>query len=136
MPEPATPHSRPSSKRRVTAVIVAVLVVLMALGLIQYLRSMGRDTQENPGASNRVGPAEAGALETGGALDSDGGFRRLPARDMPHTVKQYPPTGPETDNPPPSQNKGGQNKASPAGAGAAPGDHDVNDNQGPGTQPR
>jgi hypothetical protein len=119
----------------VIAAIVAVIVALMAIGLVQYLRSMGRDTQENPGASNQVGPAEGGALETGGALDSDGGFRHLPARDMPPTVEQYPPAGPETDNPPPSQNKG-QNQNAKAGAGEDRGEHDVNDNEGVGTQPR
>jgi hypothetical protein len=119
------------SKRTVIAAIVAVIVALTAVGLVQYLRSMSGDTPVNPGASNQVGPAEGGALETGGALDTEDGFRHLPARDMPHTIEQYPPAGPETDNPPPSQNRDAQ-----AGAGPAPGDHDINDNEGVGTQPR
>lgn len=98
-------------KRTVIAVIVAVVVLLLAVLLAQYFRGIAGDTDPTPVPDNTAGPAEGGALETGGALDSDAGFRNLPARDMPNTISEYPPTGPETDNPPPSRNRGAPSPA-------------------------
>lgn len=83
-----------------TLLLLALLVVAMIVGLVQYARGLGDDAEPRPIPDNLSGPAEGGALETGGALDPDGS-RRLPARDMPKTIKQYPPAGLETDNPPP-----------------------------------
>jgi hypothetical protein len=84
-------------------VIVAVVVIILAVLVVQYIRGMAGDTATDPGASNTAGPAEGGALETGGALDQTSGYDRLPARDMPDTVASYPPNGPETASPPPPQ---------------------------------
>ena len=39
----------------------------------------------------------------GGALDQTKGYERLPARNMPNKVSEYPPTGPETASPPPAK---------------------------------
>ena len=94
------------SKRPVATVIVILVVIVLVIGIVQYVRGMGGDAQENPGAANSAGPAEGGALETGGALDQENGYQRLPARNMPNTVASYPPNGPETASPPPSQMQG------------------------------
>lgn len=90
-------------KHAVMGVLVAVLAFVLLVLVVQYARGMLGDTRTEPAPANTHGPAEGGALETGGALDSDKGYRNLPARDMPSTVSEYPPEGPETDNPPPSQ---------------------------------
>jgi hypothetical protein len=87
----------------VMGVLVAVVAIALAALVVLYIRGMAGDVRADPGAGNTLGPAEGGALETGGALNPDEGYRNLPARDMPSTVSEYPPQGPETDNPPPSQ---------------------------------
>jgi len=87
------------SKRAVIAVIIAIIVIAIAIGIVQYLRGMGGDAQTYPGASNTSGPAEGGALETGAALDSSDSYHHLPARNMPHTIASYPPGSPPSPGP-------------------------------------
>jgi hypothetical protein len=87
--------------KRAIAIIIAILTIAILIGVAQYVRGLAGDTRTDAGASNTDGPAEGGALETGGALNPDAGYRRLPARDMPNTISEYPPTGAETNNPPP-----------------------------------
>lgn len=86
-------------------IVIAIAVAVLAVVAIVLLLGPAVTTKpgSEPVADNTAGPAEAGALETGGALDPNKGFERMPARDMPHTIKEYPPAGPETNNPPPSQ---------------------------------
>jgi hypothetical protein len=85
-------------KRHVIAIVVAIALVVI-LVLFYGPAAMGPGSKPIP--DNTAGPAEGGALETGGALNPEAGDRRLPARDMPDTITQYPPTGPETASPPP-----------------------------------
>jgi hypothetical protein len=40
---------------------------------------------------NTAGPAQAGALETGGALKPEEGYKSMRPRDMPKTINTYPP---------------------------------------------
>ena len=93
------------NKRIVIAGILMVVALAVAVLLVQYLRGMTGAEDPAPPPGSTLGPAEGGALETGGALytESSGDIRHLPARNMPDTISEYPPTGPETDNPPPSQ---------------------------------
>lgn len=92
-------------KRTVVIALIALVVAVLAVLLVQYVRGVSGDAEPAPLADNTAGPAEGGALETGGALNPDEGYRNLPARDMPNTISEYPPTGPETDNPPPPEPK-------------------------------
>jgi hypothetical protein len=82
------------SKRLVVSVIIAVVLVLLAIGVVQYVRGLAGDTRTYPGPDNSAGPAEGGAMETGGAVDPTRGQERIAPTDMPHIAPSTPPEGP------------------------------------------
>jgi hypothetical protein len=81
-------------QRHIIALVIAVAAVVAIVFLLSPVA-----VDQNPGASNTVGPAEGGALETGAALKPEEGYRKMAPRDMPPTIASYPPPASETASP-------------------------------------
>jgi hypothetical protein len=84
-------HAIPMRNNPVPAILVAIAAVIVLILALSYARAMFGGAHPAPMPANTAGPAQAGALETGGALKPEEGEKSMPPRDMRKTISTYPP---------------------------------------------
>jgi hypothetical protein len=75
----------------IPAIVVAIVALVVFVMVVAYARAMLGGAEPSPMPNNTAGPAQGGALETGGAMKSEEGYKSMPPRDMPRTTSSYPP---------------------------------------------